>query len=358
MKSPILLFFLFISVYTQAQVATFDSLDLLKSEIVFFDFGKYELRPEADSSLEVLAKFSAQQENLTIHLTAHTDAIGNTEANLTLSKNRAQAVKSKLIAYGLTDTSLVIQPFGESLPVAENETDEGRQKNRRVTIDIYQKTKLLYLSGQIRDKKSGEGIEAKLLIKRKGKRDSVFTDKSGHFKIPIPDSTAFGLEIYAEGYFFDSRIVRTNAAKQKLLQFSLPKIEKGASIDIKNLYFVGNEARLLERSKRELPKVLKFMQLNPNIKIEIAGHINRPNHPPVSKDSWNFDLSVRRAETVYSYLRRNGIPSERVSYKGYGNYEMRYPRARHEKEQELNRRVEIRVLDTGEIIGKTGEDGY
>jgi outer membrane protein OmpA-like peptidoglycan-associated protein len=50
---------------------------------------------------------------------------------------------------------------------------------------------------------------------------------------------------------------------------------------------------------------------------------------------------------VYDYLLENGIPSERLSWKGYGNHEMRFPRATLEKEQALNRRVEIRVLEGG-----------
>ena len=87
------------------------------------------------------------------------------------------------------------------------------------------------------------------------------------------------------------------------------------------------------------------MQLNDTITIEIAGHINRPNYPPVDKLSWDFKLSEKRAKMVYDYLLENNIPKERISYKGYGNFQMRYPKARSEKEQAQNRRVEIRVIE-------------
>ena len=89
------------------------------------------------------------------------------------------------------------------------------------------------------------------------------------------------------------------------------------------------------------------MELNPAMKIEIAGHVNRPNNPPVPKDSWDFKLSEDRAKTVYNFLIEHGTSAERVSWKGYGNHQMRFPRATTEVEQALNRRVEIRVLEGG-----------
>jgi len=64
-------------------------------------------------------------------------------------------------------------------------------------------------------------------------------------------------------------------------------------------------------------------------------------------------LSVRRAKFVFDYLIKNGIPAERLSFKGYGNWEMRYPKATSNKEQELNRRVEIRILEREKSKSKT-----
>ncbi len=80
---------------------------------------------------------------------------------------------------------------------------------------------------------------------------------------------------------------------------------------------------------------------------KIAGHLNHPNSPRVARNSWNFDLSVRRALLVYNYLIERGIAEDRLSYNGYGNWEMRYPKATSAKETEANRRVEIRILKTG-----------
>ncbi len=81
------------------------------------------------------------------------------------------------------------------------------------------------------------------------------------------------------------------------------------------------------------------------LKIEIAGHVNHPNLPPVSETSWEYKLSVARAKLVHDYLLENGIPQNRIIYKGYGNWEMRFPHARTEEQMALNRRVEIRILE-------------
>ena len=114
---------------------------------------------------------------------------------------------------------------------------------------------------------------------------------------------------------------------------------------LRDLFFVGNEAILLKVSEPELPKVLRFLQINPTLQIEIAGHINRPGVKPEKLSAWEWDLSVNRAKLVYDYLLENGIPATRLRYKGYGNSEMLFPDlGSTEEQQQQNRRVEVRVL--------------
>ena len=90
--------------------------------------------------------------------------------------------------------------------------------------------------------------------------------------------------------------------------------------------------------------VLAFMKFNDDLKIEIGGHINKPNEPPVSENSSSFILSKERAQAVYNYLIDNGISKDRLTYKGYGNFEMLYPRAETPIQEQMNRRVELKVV--------------
>ncbi len=354
--TPLFFFLLVFIGHAHAQ-ESFDSLIVLQRDTVFFDFAKYDIRPEAETVIQrVAAEFMGKQ-GRQIRITAHTDAIGTGDANLALSENRAQAVKDSLVAKGIAADLITTEVFGENAPIADNDSEAGRQRNRRATISQIKSVKLVRLKGRVVNPKDSMGIAADITIKTKGFQDSLKTDSSGYFEYPVPDQTVVGFDIYAPGFFFSSKMLKAEAGVMKPLTIELNPAKAGEVVDLKNLYFVGNQAVLLARSKPELPKVLKFMQINPDIKIEIAGHINRPNHPPVPPESWDYQLSVRRAKLVYQYLLDNGISEERVTFKGYGNSEMRYPTATSLKEQELNRRVEIRVLETGKKLGEIGADG-
>jgi outer membrane protein OmpA-like peptidoglycan-associated protein len=122
-------------------------------------------------------------------------------------------------------------------------------------------------------------------------------------------------------------------------------IQRGVKFRLHHFYFVGNEAILLEKSKPKLVKLLRFMELNPTIVIAIEGHINNPNAPRCSRDSEHFSLSERRAKMVYDYLIENKVNSKRMSFEGFGNWYMLYPKARKPEPQAENRRVEIKIVD-------------
>lgn len=325
----------------------FDSLRLLTSTEVYFDFGKFDIRPDANVTLQDFVKSLPDNAGLKLKITAHTDAVGNNESNLQLSENRATAVRDALTALGLSDSIFQTKVFGENRPVATNDTDDGRQRNRRATIEAFQLVRMIKINGKIVNPENGEGISGEVIVHTPSFRDTMQTDTSGTFEATLPIGENFGVDVFAPGYFFETQILKAVVGEVPRLEIPLKPLKVGASIDIKNLYFVGNQDTLLKRSEPELPKLLKFMQLNPFITIEIAGHINRPNQPPVTESSWDYDLSVRRAKRIYNYLLENGIEQIRMNFKGYGNWQMRYPKARDETQQALNRRVEIKVVAVG-----------
>lgn len=312
---------------------------------VYFDFGKDTIRIDADSILQQLVRFCIDKNRFYVKITAHTDDVGSNQNNMALSQRRGQSVKDYLSNFDVKADSIYVTVFGENQPVAENNTDEGRQQNRRATVEVIKIKKMIPLTGNIVDKETGEGVQADIIVRSKDARDSLKTDEKGHYETMVPLGEVIGVDVWAKGYFLETKMLKVTPTSTQDLTFPLPPVKEGEKVDIKNLFFVGNQAILLERSEPEMPKILKFMRINPEIKIEIAGHINRPNALPVTKDSWDYDLSVRRALLVYNFLLENGIDKERITYKGYGNWEMRYPRATSAVEQEANRRVEIRILE-------------
>lgn len=343
---PLLAMVLLIGNTAFAQVP-FDSLRLLTAIEVYFDFGKADIRPEADAALQNLVQNLPDSSRLRIRITAHTDAVGNPESNLQLSERRAQAVMDKLVAFSVSDSLFQTSVFGENRPVATNNTDAGRQLNRRATVEVFKQVRMIKINGKVVNPDTGEGISGEVIVHTREFRDTIYTDTTGTFTADLPAGEMFGVDVFAPGHFFETIYQRAVVGRVPRLEIPLKPLVPGAAIDLKHLYFVGNQDTLLKRSEPELPKLLKFMRLNPLLQIEIAGHINLPNQPPVSEDSWNYDLSVRRAKRVYDYLITNGIDSIQLVYKGYGNWQMRYPRARDETQQALNRRVEIKVLSVG-----------
>ncbi|MDZ4679972.1 MAG: OmpA family protein [Saprospiraceae bacterium] len=329
-----------------AQSLVFDSMLWLRQEQVLFDFGKHELRLGADSLLRNLGKEYLEQTRVFLHVCAHTDAIGSNENNRKLSQRRAEVVAAVLLETGIPQTRIQINDYGEERPVADNTTEAERQANRRATLDFYLQKQFFYVEGQIKDSVTNQGIQAEIVVKTKSYQDSMQTDTAGRFRVMLPNQEVVVIDAFAKGYLFETQVFKAEAGKTKLLSIAVPPATAGASAEIKNLYFVGNQAVLLPRSEPELYKALRFCQLNPDLTLEIEGHINRPNEKPVAESSWDFDLSVRRAKLVYEYLIENGIPANRLTYKGYGNFRMRFPKATTALQQELNRRVEIRILKT------------
>jgi OOP family OmpA-OmpF porin len=99
---------------------------------VNFDFDKATIRPDAAATLAEAAQILHEQPGVEVWVDGHTDAIGSDTYNHGLSERRAQAVVNYLAQHGVGAGRLHARGFGESRPVASNETDDGRAQNRRV----------------------------------------------------------------------------------------------------------------------------------------------------------------------------------------------------------------------------------
>ncbi|MFN3402880.1 MAG: OmpA family protein [Cytophagaceae bacterium] len=103
---------------------------------IFFDTGKDELRPESLSELQRLVNLLKENPSIKIEISGHTDNIGNSELNQKLSERRAKNVVDFLIKSGIPAARLNAIGYGSSKPVADNNTEEGRQRNRRTEFKI------------------------------------------------------------------------------------------------------------------------------------------------------------------------------------------------------------------------------
>lgn len=103
---------------------------------IFFDVDRYDLKPESEVELNRLASWLSANAALRIELSGHTDSDGDQAANLLLSQRRAEAVKNYLVTKGITSERLLAKGLGETAPVADNATADGRAMNRRIEFQL------------------------------------------------------------------------------------------------------------------------------------------------------------------------------------------------------------------------------
>ena len=108
----------------------------VKIENLFFATNKTYILPQSEQAMADLAEFLLLNPSVTIHITGHTDAVGSDEANQILSEGRANAVRADLIKRGIAPERMTAEGKGEREFVADNDTEEGRQLNRRVEFVI------------------------------------------------------------------------------------------------------------------------------------------------------------------------------------------------------------------------------
>lgn len=102
---------------------------------IYFDTNKSEVKPESKPALEQIAKLLSQNPGLNLKVVGHTDMTGAMDANMKLSQARSEAVVQSLVSQqGVTSSRLKGYGVGPLAPVASNDTDEGRAKNRRVEL--------------------------------------------------------------------------------------------------------------------------------------------------------------------------------------------------------------------------------
>jgi OOP family OmpA-OmpF porin len=102
---------------------------------IFFDFDKAELKPDSEAQLAEMALFLKTHADTRVYVTGHTDNKGTLDYNLSLSDRRAKAVVTRLSSrYGISIDRLVPRGLGQLAPLASNDTEEGRAKNRRVEM--------------------------------------------------------------------------------------------------------------------------------------------------------------------------------------------------------------------------------
>lgn len=202
-----------------------------------------------------------------------------------------------------------------------------------------------YVKGKIVDKKTGKKIEAdyELLDLESGDVSikSRSDGKSGEFRAPVSKGKDYALNVSKKGYMLHSEHLNlSDYDGDEPFEFNvdLKEIKVGETSVLNNIFFEFDSYKLKERSIAELKKLIEFLNQNPNVKIELAGHTDN-----VGSKAYNIDLSNNRAKEVQKYLIKQGIDAGRLEYKGYGEEQPIKSNSTAEGRAK-NRRTEFKII--------------
>jgi outer membrane protein OmpA-like peptidoglycan-associated protein len=266
---------------------------------VFFESNKHELTSEQNAKLNQWIAANPEVKIVAIH--GYTDEDGTTGFNDTLAAKRVSSI------YNIVKGKLKIREdfksrsFGEKFPQSKNKAE-----NRKADIfyiqakDIPRENEILGIT-EMPKPKIEKHYPSELSIK--------YPDgKMGKFKL----DTVF--------------MKKVDEAKA------------GEKLKIDNLNFVINTFAIVPESRGKMYELLIVLQDNPDLKIEIQGHLCCQ---PIDR----LDLSTQRAKAIYNFLIANDIYKGRLSYKGFGSTDPIYPLPeKNEAERAANRRVEILIV--------------
>ncbi len=324
---------------------------VLLAETIYFGSGSAKVESQFEPALRKIISAQAEKPDSKIWIHAHTDSIGAAAFNEALSASRALSVEMALSRLGADTMRMDIRHYGAYSPLSDNRTEKGRAENRRVAVYVIQELDASELGvwglvrGRVTDAATQKPLKTTLIFNSLQGRDSLQTDSAGYYELRFSQFANAEGRAYSKGYFFVAKVVKPLFQDTVELNFSLERALVGGKLMLTDLYFQPGTADLLPSSKVALEGIYTFLATDEDLKIEIGGHINKPNQAPIERSSTSFRLSEERARSVRDYLVARGISAQRLSYKGYGNWEMIHPQANSEIQEQLNRRVELKVTE-------------
>ena len=243
------------------------------------------------------------------------------------------------------ENSLIVAKDGRTAYFASSFFNEDRNDLDLYTFDLPQESRSLevaYIQGLITDSKTNNPIKAdiELVNLKSGKSyKSSESDLDGNYMLCLPSDAEYALTVNKKKYLFYSENIKLEHEGSILVKnFKLQPLEVGEQVRLDNIFFELNSSNLKDESLVELNKIIKFMESNPFLVIEIGGHTDNSG-----SKAYNLNLSDDRARSVKDALVQRGIPSDRIQTKGYG---MSVPLNTNSSEQEraLNRRTELKII--------------
>lgn len=257
---------------------------------IYFDLAVPTLNSAAMRQLDSLAYHNILPPNKRYGIIGYADYLGSDSSNITLSQNRANNVQQYLLGLGVKQDSIAIVT-GKGEVARDIAGDDGYPEDRRVDIIL------------------------------------------GGFKKPAPVAKP---------------VTKVVPAPTSVNRIDISKVQKNQTINLDNIFFHPGSHKIKDESVTALFNLYLTMTDNPTLKINIEGHIcclTNTTHDGYDYDAQEYRLSENRAKAVYDYLLKKGIDKSRMDYEGFGiSKPLRWPE-RSLADENMNRRVEIRIIE-------------
>lgn len=292
-NTALYIFFLFFSLVAQAQ----------EEFSVYFDSNKYELKKKENERLQNF--INTNKEVKIVAINGYTDEDGTTAFNDTLAQKRVDFI------YGIINGKLKIRDDFKTRSFGERHRQSKiKSENRKVTI-------YFLLAKDLPRENEILGIKEEPVVKKQRE----MPEYPQKMTLQNPNGTT-------------SELVFDVAFMEKLTV-----AKPGEKIKLENLNFQLNTFAITNDSRPKMYELLEVMKRNPQMKIQIQGHI-------CCMQNDKQDLSTKRAKAIARFLEMNGIDEDRVTYKGFGVTEPLFAiPEKSEEERAANRRVEIEIIE-------------
>ncbi len=212
---------------------------------------------------------------------------------------------------------------------------DSEEENNRQYVSPVRKLKI-----NVQDAETQERVAANINID--GLPDSLqsaFVAVS-EVQLDVISYRTYEINLVRKGYLlaFETFIPKNDSLYS--LVIPIKKMKKGDRINLANIKFDSDKTEILDKSKTALDQLGAFMEVNPDIHIQIQGHVNGEG----KRNKRKFrKLSEARAKAIYDKLVERGVSTSRLSYEGFGNAKMIFPAPVNNLQAEANRRVEAEV---------------
>ncbi len=178
--------------------------------------------------------------------------------------------------------------------------------------------KVVLIKGNVKTE-TGDIVEANVTLKNtvtKSITEIPIDNYDGNYATVALMKNDYILTVKKEGFAYETHYIETKKPETNVIQnvnIEVKPIEVGKSYNLNDIYFLTDSYELNSESKSVIDDFIEFMKDNKSIKVELQGHTDNVGSP-----AYNLTLSENRAKSVYEYIIQNGISTDRMTYKGYG----------------------------------------